>query len=214
MVYIFQKNYTQAENAFQKAVDIRSQWPVPNNNLARLYLIQGKKQEAVAKFESSLRNNPRNPAAYLSLGYIYQQSGEVQKAIETYEKALENNPNLWVAANNLAVLLSEKKYANEDLKKAFELAKRAHALRSDEPSVQDTLGWVYYKMDEMNQSLALLEEALAGEPENPIFNYHAGMALYKSKRPDDAREKLSRALESREDFEGRAEAEEILRSLN
>jgi Flp pilus assembly protein TadD len=212
-VYGAQKKYPEAESAFQKAVDLQPLWPEPNNNLAKLYLIQGKRKEAVEKFESALQANPKNPAAYLSLGNIYQQTGENDKAVIIYERALESDPNLWVAANNLAVLLSEDSDSHKDLEKALALAKKAHTLRFGEPTVQDTLGWVYFKMGEMNQALSLLEDALSNAPENPIFNYHVGMALYKSGRPDEAREKLAKAVESSDAFLGREEAEAVLKEL-
>ena len=123
--YGARKDYKQAEKAFQTAIDIQPMWPEPNNNLARLYLFQGKQKEAVEKFEAALKNNPENPAAYLSLGYIYQQNRENEKAMQVYEKALEINPNLWVAANNLAALLSENPGSAEDLGRALTLGQKS-----------------------------------------------------------------------------------------
>jgi tetratricopeptide (TPR) repeat protein len=220
-VYGAKKDYKQAEKAFQRAVDIQPMWPEPNNNLARLYLSQGKQKEAVEKFEAALKNNPaspdafygENPTAYLSLGFIYQQNREDEKAIQIYERALERNPNLWVAANNLAALLSGKSGSAEDLERALTLAKRAYLFRSEEPAVLDTLGWIYYQKGDMNQALDLIEKALAGDPENPALNYHMGMVLYKTGRTDEAREKLAKATEGGEKFPGREEAEKVLRKL-
>jgi len=146
-----------------------------------------------------LKNNPENPAAYLSLGYIYQQNRDNEKAMQVYEKALEINPNLWVAANNLAALLSEKAGSAEDLERALTLAKRAYVFRSEEPAVLDTLGWIYYQMGDVNPALDLIEKALAGDPENPALNYHMGMVLYKTGRTDEAT--------------GREEAERVMKEL-
>jgi len=149
----------------------------------------------------------------LGLAYIFQESGEADKAVAVYEKALEKHPNLWIAANNLAALLSEGPDFEKDLDRALALAKRAQTLRSGEPSIQDTLGWIYYRKGDVSQALEYLEKALAREPENPIFNYHMGMALYKSGRIIEAREKLAKAVEGNEKFSGREEASEVLRRL-
>ena len=49
---------------------------------------------------------------------------------------------------------------------------------------------------------------------SPIFNYHLGMVLYKIGRPDEAKEKLVKALEGTDSFEGREEAEAVLKELS
>jgi len=118
-----------------------------------------------------------------------------------------------VAANNLAALLSDDPGSDKDLEKALILAKRAYALRSKEPAVLDTLGWIYYQMGDMNQALDLLEKALTTNPENPVFNYHTGMVLYKKGQTDEAREKLAKATEGSDWFYGREEAEKVLKEI-
>ncbi|MGB2955872.1 MAG: tetratricopeptide repeat protein, partial [Anaerolineales bacterium] len=90
---------------------------------------------------------------------------------------------------------------------------RAHTLRFGEPTVQDTLGWVYYKMGDVNQALDFFEKALVDQPESPVFNYHMGMAFYKSGRSVEAKEKLEKAVEGSSSFEGRDEAEKVLKEL-
>ena len=118
-----------------------------------------------------------------------------------------------MAANNLAVLLSEDPESGEDLEKALQLAKDANQLKANEPTVQDTLGWVYYKMGDMQQAGSFLEQALAAAPENPIFNYHAGMVFYKSGRTDEARVKLAKAVERGSGLEWRDSAAAVLGEL-
>jgi hypothetical protein len=58
-----------------------------------------------------------------------------------------------------------------------------------------------------------LEKALSRRPENAVFNYHMGMALYKSGRKGEAKEKLAKALEGSERFLGREAADDLMRSL-
>ena len=157
-VYMVQKKYPEAEAAFSMAVSQAPTWAQPNNNLARLYLIQGRKAEAVAKFETAVNDNPKNISAYLSLGYIFEQEKEDEKAIQIYRQALDNNPGLWVAANNLAVLLSEHADSEEQLDASLMLARQAYEQRPAEPTVQDTLGWIYYKMGDIPEAVAMLEK--------------------------------------------------------
>jgi tetratricopeptide (TPR) repeat protein len=108
-----------------KAIEIQPMWPPPHTNLANLYLAQGKKQEAIDKFEGALDTNPGDAAAYLSLAQIYERGSDFQNAMDVYERALKQNPNFWVAANNLAFLLSEHSDRSPDRQRAVTLAKDA-----------------------------------------------------------------------------------------
>ena len=84
----------------------------------------------------------------------------------------------------------------------------------EEPGVMDTLGWIYYKMGDNNQAIALLEKVISSVPNDPVFNYHFGMALYKSGRLDEAREKLKIAIDSNKSFKGREEAEKTMKIIS
>ncbi len=68
-------------------------------------------------------------------------------------------------------------------------------------------------MGNYNQASGLFEQALVEVPDSPILNYHMGMVLYKSVRPGEAKERLQKALDQKEDFYGRAEAEKTLNEL-
>jgi tetratricopeptide (TPR) repeat protein len=149
-------------------------------------------------------------AAYLSLAQIYAQTNEFKKAIDVYEKVLEKQPNLWVAANDLAFLLSEHSTSKKDLEKALKLAGQAQKLRPEDPAVMDTMGWVYYKQGDSNRAADLIAKALSKNPDNPVIMYHLGMAYYKLGRMNEAKEQLKKATEAKEDFFGKDEARKTL----
>ena len=213
-IHTSKKDYEKAFRAFEKAIEIQPTWPAPHKNLARLYLLQGIENKAIAKLEAALVSNPKNPAHYLSLGALYEQNKNYQKAMQIYEQAIENIPNLWVASNNLAFLLSENFESSEDLAEALKLTKKAQKLRPDEVAVIDTLGWIYYKKGNNKRAFGLIEKALSSAPENPVFNYHMGMVLYRGGRVDEAGEKLKKSLENNEVFMGRADAEKTLNQIS
>jgi Flp pilus assembly protein TadD len=197
----------------KKAIEIRPLWPVPHNNLAGLYLVQGRKKEAVQNYRAAIKADPENPAAYLALGVLYEKDKEFQNAIKIYEQALKENPDFWFAANNLASLVSETSTDKEDLKRALRPAERALQLRPADPQILDTLGWVHYRLGEYEQARGLIEQALSVAPDGPIFNYHLGMVLYKSGKLEQARARLEKALDGDEDFYGREEARATLKQL-
>ena len=207
------KDYPAAENALQKAIDLQPMWPPPHQSLAGIYLAQGKKKEAIEKYEAALQANSQNAAAYLSLGLLYEKDREFDKAMQVYERALKANPNFWFAANNLAFLLGEFSNQKADLERALDLSQKALKLRPGDPAILDTIGWVYYRMGDFSKAQGLIEQALAGAPDSPILNYHMGMALYRTDQLPEAAEKLAKALEGDAEFNGRAEAEETLNKI-
>ncbi len=135
-----------------KATELQPLWPAPYNNLARVYLAQGKTDEAVAKFEDALAANPKNAGAYLALGSIYEQKNDTANAIKVYQRALEVHPSMWAAANNLAFLLGESSDDPKDLERALSLARKANDLRPNEPLVLDTLAWIQYKLGDLPEA--------------------------------------------------------------
>jgi tetratricopeptide (TPR) repeat protein len=188
-------------------------WPVPHNNLANLYLIQGRKKEAIAKLESTIAANPKDPSAYLSLALLYEKDKDARGAIRIYERALKENPGFWFAGNNLAFLLTEFPEGPADLARAKQLAESALRLRPNEPAVLDTLGWVLFRLGDANQARVLIEQALAGAPEADVLNYHLGAVLAKLGQKDLARERLIKALDGDEEFPGRTEAVRLMKEL-
>ena len=58
LVFTDMKNYPEAEVALKKAIEMQPLWPAPHTNLAKLYLVQGRKKEAVEKFNGGHRRQP------------------------------------------------------------------------------------------------------------------------------------------------------------
>jgi tetratricopeptide (TPR) repeat protein len=211
--YALQKNFDKANAAFQRAITLQPLWPVPINNLAKLYLDHGMKDAAVKKFEEAVRTNPNNMIAYLSLGQLYEQSKDYPKAILIYERLLLKQPNFWTGANNLAFLLSDHGRTPQDLDRALGLAQKANTARPDDPEILDTLGWVYYKKGDVKSAATYLGRAYTKSPGSSVINYHLGMALYKQDKYPEAKEKLKKAVASKEDFYGKDEAQKVLAKI-
>ena len=133
--------------------------------------------------------------------------------MQVYEDALAQNSDLWQAANNLAFLIGETSDKKKDLERAMALVKRVLTVRPNQPSALDTYGWLLYKQGDYKLALEPLEKALAAAPESAELNYHVGMALVQLGRPEEARENLTRALESDEEFIGRDIAEKTLADI-
>ena len=129
-----------------------------------------------------------------------------------YEAVLRLNPRNVLAANNLAVLLVDRKGDPSSLQKAFAIS-RDFEKEAPHPLFIDTLGWVRFKMGHQAEAIRLMKSAVAKSPDSSVLNYHLGIALSQSGKRAEARTYLSKALKSSESFEGRSEAEQTLAEL-
>jgi tetratricopeptide (TPR) repeat protein len=183
------------------------------NLLGQIYAAQGDYRQAEETLRKAIATRSDHMSSYLSLGRVYIQEGEHRKAIKVYETALARQPDFWAAANDLACLISETAASGKDLDRALALAQKAQALRPDEPTVWDTIGWIYYKKGNVKKSVDFIGRVYAKLPESPVINYHMGMVWYKEGMRDKAKECLRKSLEAGGNFTGREETEQILQTL-
>jgi Flp pilus assembly protein TadD len=134
----------------------------------------------------------------------------MDRATVEYELALKTNPQSWRVLNDLAFLLGE---TSRDIDRAVALAEQARTLNPRELTVQDTLGWLYYKKGDTAKALELLKPVQAKAPESSVINYHLGMAMYKAGTKQEAKDLLKKSLSRNDSFPGRAEAERTLAKL-
>ncbi len=156
-----------------------------------------------------LERKPQDPTVRRLLAQHYSSAGKRSEAIANYER-LAKEPNADPAVlNNLAWMLAESGDA-----RAVEIAKRAHEAAPGVPEIADTYGWILVRSDKVADGLAVLERALAAAPTNPDVQFHAAAAYAKNGQNARAVELLRQALQPGREFAGRAEAEQLLQSLN
>ena len=141
---------------------------------------------------------------------LYQSKGDIQKAQQAFEKVLTLNPRFAPAANNLAVLYSEHGGNQE---KALELAQRAKETAPDDPHISDTLGWILYKRGVYQRAADLLKESAAKLPDQPVVQYHLGLASLKAGDKEGARKALTAAINSPRSFAEKDEARKALAEI-
>jgi len=161
--------------------------------LGQLYARSGQFDQAIAQLTQAAEKNPRHLGTRMLLGVIHEQQGDSEQAVAAYKAALELSPTFAPAANNLAWLYASG-HGNVDV--ALGLAQTAREHAPDDPSVADTLGWIYHQKGVFLKSQGLLDEALEKLPEHPVVLYHAGMNHLKREQTDQARELLNKALKA------------------
>ncbi|MGO8984218.1 MAG: tetratricopeptide repeat protein [Terriglobales bacterium] len=76
----------------------------------------------------------------------------------------------------------------------LQLAQKAKAAQPDDPAVNDTLAWIYYRQGQYRSALPLLEDLASRNPQVAEFQFHLGMVYLAAGQPTQARDKLQSSL--------------------
>jgi len=191
------KDPTGAEQEFKTAASLDK-----NNSeaLIKLGLVQnlsGASDQALQTFLDGSKDNPKEISFYLLAGGIYESKQDWEHARQQYQKVLEIDPNNPLASNNLAYVMLQQ---GGNVELAFEMAQTAHRLLPDNPNAADTLGWAFYKKNVYGSAITLFKEAVKKQPDNPLFNYHLGLAYAKSGQAALGRQQLDRVVKIKPNF--------------
>ena len=156
----------------------------------QLEIADGKLDIARQMLTEMIAKNPKSADARLMLADVEDKAGNHAAAADQYRAVIAADPNNVGALNNLAWSFVKDK-PDEGLKYAQQAAK----LAPDNPSVQDTLGWLYYRTGVYDSAVAHLKTAVSKEG-TPQRKYHLGLALTKTGEQDAGRKMVRAALDS------------------
>jgi Tfp pilus assembly protein PilF len=120
------------------------------------------------------------------------EDGDEGRSAELMELALELDSSNPDAANGVAWLLAER---GQDLDRALVLARRAVRLKPEAGYIVDTLGWVYYRMNRLEEAAEWLQKSLARSTRDPTVHDHMGDVYYSMSRLKEAVQHWERSLQ-------------------
>jgi len=202
----------RAEAAFRKAVERD-----PSNldaylALGRLYVSEKRLDEARKEYEEVATRHPDLAvSSNTMIGMILSLQGRREEARKFFEQAVSINPaTASVAANNLAWDYAEN---GGNLDEALQLAQRAKSQMPQSSSVNDTLGWVYYKKGLSSLAVSSFKDAVKLDAANPMLHYHLGLAYIADGKSADAEKALKEALRLNPQFASAQDAKLRLATL-
>ena len=169
-----------------------------------LYLFTGfacsfnnEKEKAIELWNKGLNyvvnNRPLKAEFYNYLGDAYHSLEDHNASDNNYEKSLaliSENP---IALNNYSYYLSLR---SKDLEKAERLSKQCIELSPDEPTYQDTYGWILYKLGRFVEAEKWIRKAIEGGCNNPEILEHYGDILFQIDRKTEALEYWKKAKQA------------------
>ena len=143
-VYGAQQDLPQAEASLRRAIQVDSANAQAYALLAGTLLVQGKLDAALSEFDQLAKRNPGDIGPPTMAAMILDKQAKSAEAQKRYEAIVASQSRAPVAANNLAWIYAESGTKLDD---ALRLAQAAAAEMPDNPEIQDTIGWVYYKKE-------------------------------------------------------------------
>jgi tetratricopeptide (TPR) repeat protein len=148
---------------------------------AYLDIEEGKLDSARQTLESVARTPTFAVQAYFALAIADERAGNMNGAVAHYRKVLEEDPANVPALNNLAYHLANDTSENEtnQLDQALQYAQKVKELAPGSVSVDDTIGWVFYRKGLYDSAVKYLEAATAKNA-TAVGKYHLAMAYAKT----------------------------------
>jgi Flp pilus assembly protein TadD len=140
---------------------------------------------------------------------LREREKDVPGSITAYRQALDRDGRSVVALNNLAVRLGQDPKTRDE---GSALAERAYQLGPRNPAIAETLGWIVFQKGDVDRAQKLLEQAVAGQPDDPIGRYHLAQVYAKRGKKVEARRELEVALKAPA-FAEAADARKLLDTL-
>lgn len=168
------KQTDEARTAFNAAKAAAPGQTAADLAMAALDAGDGKPEMARARLSGLLEKDPENHTVLMMLASLEYAAKDYAAALGHFRAVADAMPDQTMALNNTAYLL-----AASDPDQALPYAERALELSPDDPTIQDTAGWVYYRKGLYTKAVRLLETAVAKAPNN-VREFHLAMSYIKA----------------------------------
>jgi|GEM_PF-4807205 len=171
----------------------------PKLELAEVYYHQKKYSAAIDTYR--LLPVDSNLEWKIQLGNLYNANQQYEQAIKVYSEALASHPDPYIV-NQIAATYSERMGQPAKAIKVINDAKT----NQQYPALWDTLGWAYYNINDLKQSLAMYEQLLSATGNNQSPDTFSRIARAYEKNGDIKQSRLlyEMALNTGHEFEDEA----------
>lgn len=150
-------------------------------HLIELYLVE---VEALSKYqhhdlawqriEQALEQFTDDHRLLYTRAMIAAQKDDLVQLEQDLRTIIAQQPNHSIALNALGYTLADRTTRYDE---ALALIKKSHSLAPNDPATLDSLGWVYFKLNQLELALEYLEQSFAAYPDAEIAA-HLGEVLW------------------------------------
>jgi tetratricopeptide (TPR) repeat protein len=159
--------YLEAITAYRQILIQAPETPPILRRLGDCLIKKGVPREAIAYLHDAIRLDPSDPGQFHILAIAQRKVGDLDRALVAYERASSLAPESVTYWVDLGWCLSDLGAMNKDrslqekAKTAFE---KARELNPGDPGVLEGLASLHKDLNEFDQALEVIEQALAIDP--------------------------------------------------
>ena len=160
--------------------------------LAEAQLLRDAKafREAFQLLDEAVKQTPNSAELLYDRAMVAEKINKLDVLEADLTRVIELKPDYAHAYNALGYTLAER---NKRLDEAYELIQKAVKLAPDDPFIQDSLGWVQFRMSRIDDALATLKKAYKTR-RDPEIAAHLGEVLWAAGQREEAQKIWREAL--------------------
>lgn len=147
-------------------------------------------EDALALYNRALGEFPDNADLLYGRSLVREQLGAIPAAESDLRAIIDADPEDARALNALGYMLTVH---SQRYREALDLIERAATLAPDDAAVIDSLGWIHYRLGDLQQAHRFLQRAF-DRLQDPEIAAHLGEVLWQMGRKDEARQVWETAL--------------------
>jgi len=158
--------------------------------MGTLLLSEGKREEAIARYEKAVALVPMNARTHNTLGVTLMNHGHVREAVPYLRRAAQLKPDLAEAQSNLGLALASL----GDVDGALISHREAMRLEPKSPEVLSNFAIELSRQGKTAEALPLLQDALRIDPDYADGHYNLAVALFQAGNASEAAGHLRTAM--------------------
>lgn len=158
-----------------------------------ILLDDGQAERAERLVNEALTEHGEHLDLLFARSLVLEKLDRLEDMERDLKRILELDPNNPHALNAWGYTLADR---NLRLQEALDLITRANELAPGNPFILDSLGWIHYRLGNLEQALDYLEQALELMPDPEVYA-HLGEVLLAMGREAEARRMVQRGLEQK-----------------
>ena len=190
------ENSAEESDFYQRALQLRPDYPEVHNNLAVLFRANGEEAQAAQHYREALRLRPDYPEAHYNYAMLLQLRSSINGAAQHYQEALRVHPDYVDAHYGYANLLRQM----GDAEKAERHYLNALRLRPAYAEVHNNLAILLEDRGELDRAQDHYQKALRVQPDYPEAHYNYAILLENIGDPQRAIVHYLQALRLRDDY--------------
>ena len=140
-------------------------------------------EKALDAAEKLSQTKPEKESVYFQRGAMFEKQKKYSAAEGEFRKVIESNPQSANALNYLGYMLADR---NVRLDEALDLIRKAVAIEPDNGAYLDSLGWVNFRLNKLEEAERNLRQSIEHMSGDPTVYDHLGDVYLKEGKVKEA----------------------------